>query len=319
MNDIVVEDLSMIYRYKKSVSNHFFSKKILCEKVALDNVSFCIGRGDVVGYVGLNGAGKTTTMKILSGIIKKTSGMVRVLDSDPFERSNTFLTKIGLVMGGKCSLYWDLSVNDSLEFNKKIYNIADGDYAKIKNQLVEILKMGNLLNSQVRRLSLGERMKAELLATLIHYPQVVFLDEPTIGLDIVAQNEIRKFLREYNKKWESTIVLTSHNIDDITEVCNKLMLIEQGKMYYSGTINNFMDQYGGKIAKITVSKNVDELISKAKVLLLPIIKVEGNEIFFDSTNENLFRIQAIWKENLDLIVDVSIENNSLKDIIAKMF
>ena len=319
MNDIVVEDLSMIYRYKKSVSNHFFSKKILCEKVALDNVSFCIGRGDVVGYVGLNGAGKTTTMKILSGIIKKTSGMVRVLDSDPFEKSNTFLTKIGLVMGGKCSLYWDLSVNDSLEFNKKIYNIADGDYAKIKNQLVEILKMGNLLNSQVRRLSLGERMKAELLATLIHYPQVVFLDEPTIGLDIVAQNEIRKFLREYNKKWESTIVLTSHNIDDITEVCNKLMLIEQGKMYYSGTINNFMDQYGGKIAKITVSKNVDELISKAKVLLLPIIKVEGNEIFFDSTNENLFRIQAIWKENLDLIVDVSIENNSLKDIIAKMF
>lgn len=323
MHIINVENVSMVYRYYVDDNN----KKCLLgrlgrekkEKLALKNMQFNIEEGDIVGYVGLNGAGKTTTIKILSGIIKPTLGEVTVLGFNPFEKKSEYLQQISLVMGSKSQLFWDLPVIDSIEFLKSIYNVSSREYKKNLEMMVDTFNVGHLLGKQVRRLSLGERMKMELIASLIHSPKMIFLDEPSIGLDIISQKEIRKFLKTINHEWSSTILLTSHNIDDISEVCNKLMLIDSGRMCFNGEINDFEHLYGNKVIKLTVLNNMEHIISEIRRAELVIVDMSEHQLTLEATEKGgLEKIQNIWNIFGQEIVDISIENKDLKELIENI-
>lgn len=294
-----------------------FCRRISVEKKALKNINFSIDEGDIVGYVGLNGAGKTTTIKILSGIIKPTTGDVKVLGYNPYEKKKDYLQKISLVMGSKTQMYWDLPAIDSIEFVKKIYNVKDQDYKTYLDKMIEILNIEKLLYKQVRRLSLGERMKMELVTALIHHPEMIFLDEPSIGLDIISQKEIRSFLKEINKEWGSTIILTSHNIDDINEVCKKLIIIDEGAVCYTGKISDFLDNYGNKEIKLTVLEDMEKVINKVLEANIHIVAISNHQLTLEAEDkQKLDKIQKIWNMFSSQVVDVCIENKNLKNIIA---
>ncbi|GAB4149050.1 MAG: ATP-binding cassette domain-containing protein [Patescibacteria group bacterium] len=210
---------------------------------AVQNISFEIQEGEMVGFIGPNGAGKTTTLKMLSGLIHPTSGIINVLDFQPSERRAQYLKQISLVMGQKNQLWWDLPAIESFELNKAIYEIPDTDYNHILNELTEILDLQDVLQRQVRKLSLGQRMKCELLGALLHQPKVLFLDEPTIGLDIVMQKKVREFLKYYNHKYNSTVMLTSHYMDDVSEICKRVIVINKGQILFDGELQKLIHKY----------------------------------------------------------------------------
>ncbi len=204
---------------------------------AVKRISFEIQPGEVVGFLGPNGAGKTTTLKMLTGLVHPSSGKVRVADHIPFRRRPAFLEKITLVMGQKQQLLWDLPALDSLRINGAVYNLSDREFKVRVGELSEMLSLAGKLTQPVRKLSLGERMKAELLAALLHQPKVLFLDEPTLGLDVNAQVNVRDFLRIYNQRFGATILLTSHYMADITALCDRVLLIHQGQLIYDGLLD----------------------------------------------------------------------------------
>ena len=238
---IVVEGLSKTYKVTDreggfSASVKGFFKRTFKDVKAVQNVSFRIGKGEVVGFLGPNGAGKTTTLKMLSGLLHPTSGMASVLGHTPWQRSNDYLRCITLVMGQRNRLSWDIPAADSFLLNKAIYHISDEDYTRTIKELDELLELSPIIRKPVRNLSLGERMKCELAAALLHRPQVLFLDEPTIGLDIGAQVRIRSFLKEYNERHGATIILTSHYMADVTALCERIIIIHHGQLKYDGAI-----------------------------------------------------------------------------------
>jgi ABC-2 type transport system ATP-binding protein len=240
---IVVEGLSKTYKVTDreagfSASVKSFFKRTFKDVKAVQNVSFRIGKGEVVGFLGPNGAGKTTTLKMLSGLLHPTLGKASVLGHTPWQRSNDYLRSITLVMGQRNRLSWDIPAADSFLLNKAIYRISDEDYGKTIKELDELLELSPIIRKPVRNLSLGERMKCELAAALLHKPQVLFLDEPTIGLDIGAQVRIRSFLKEYNQRNGATIILTSHYMADVTALCERIVIIHHGKLKYDGAITD---------------------------------------------------------------------------------
>lgn len=208
---------------------HFFSRTYRTVE-AVRQVSFTVEPGEIVGFLGPNGAGKTTTLKMLTGLIHPSSGRVKVADQVPFRRSPSFLRQITLVMGQKQQLLWDLPALDSLRINGAIYGLSDRTFRDRVAELAEMLDISQKLTQPVRKLSLGERMKAEMLAALLHHPKVLFLDEPTLGLDVNAQVAVREFLKEYNRRYQATILLTSHYMADITALCERVLLIYQGEL-----------------------------------------------------------------------------------------
>lgn len=239
MSMIHVEGLKKDFQYYKkkegmqsSLRNLFFRKSLT--KNAVKGISFDIEEGEFVGFLGPNGAGKTTTLKMLSGIMYPTDGTATVLGYVPWKREEAFKKQFSIVMGQKNQLWWDLPAIESLYLNKCIYEIDDVDYRKTLDKLSEYLDVREILNIQVRRLSLGERMKLELIASLLHHPNVIFLDEPTIGLDLVAQKTIRNFLKYYNEQEKATIILTSHYMKDIEELCKRTIVINRGTIVYDG-------------------------------------------------------------------------------------
>jgi ABC-2 type transport system ATP-binding protein len=203
---------------------------------AVQEISFTIAPGEVVGFLGPNGAGKTTTLKMLSGLLHPTHGEARVLGFNPWERKNDFLRLITLVMGQRNRLSWDIPAADSFLLNQAIYRLSDQDYRQTLSELDNLLELSPIMRKPVRNLSLGERMKCELAAGLLHRPQVLFLDEPTIGLDITAQARIRQFLQEYNRRTNATILLTSHYMADVTSLCDRIIIIHHGQLKYDGSI-----------------------------------------------------------------------------------
>lgn len=241
---IEVKNLSRVYySYEKSVGlmasiKGFWNRKHI-EKAAVQDISLSIPSGQVVGLVGSNGAGKTTLIKMLSGLISPTAGEVSVLGYRPFDRKNEFLRHISVLLGQKNQLWWDIAPVDSYQLLMNIYDLDVSKTQKKVADLAEILNCAHVLNTQLRRLSLGERMKMELIGALLHDPKILFLDEPTIGLDIVAQTSIRNFLSEYVKEKKPTIILTSHYMDDISKLADRLLIISKGKIFFDGTINNF--------------------------------------------------------------------------------
>lgn len=283
---------------------------------ALKQISFTLKKGELVGFIGPNGAGKTTTIKILSGLLYPTSGFANVLGYDPWERKPEFLKNISTVFGQKNQLWWDLPAQETFELNKAIYEIPDKIYKDSLGELVELLEVKDLLDRQVRRLSLGQRMRLELVAALLHRPQVLFLDEPTIGLDVVAQAKVRDFIYEYNKKHNATVILTSHNMDDLVHLVERVIVIDDGEILFDGKLKELVNQFAQeKIIKVYLSRETDfkkfEEIGRVK-------KIEYPEIILSVPRQATAMAAAEILQNFP-IADLNIEEESIEDIIRRVF
>lgn len=247
---------------RQSLKNLFFRKKLV--KKAVNDVSFSIEEGEMVGFLGPNGAGKTTTLKMLSGILYPTAGTVSVFGYIPWERKKQFKQTFSIVMGQKSQLWPDLPAGESIFLNKCIYQVSDEDYRRTLDELSGLLGVQELLGVQVRRLSLGERMKMELIASLIHMPKLMFLDEPTIGLDMISQRAVRNFLKYYNEQYRATVILTSHYMKDIEDLCSRVILINAGTILYDGELKKINTHHDEKkLIKLHFSEQISAELLRA--------------------------------------------------------
>lgn len=322
MSEIIsVKNISKIYDILKKEPGLIGSIKTLVsrkyeKKIAVDNINFSIQEGDCIGFIGPNGAGKTTTIKMLSGIIHPSSGDIKVMGFTPKKLQNAFKKQLAITMGQKSQLWWDIPAIDSFHLLKEIYEIPDDDFKNILEELTKLLDVNHILNIPLRNLSLGERMKMEIIGSLLHSPKVLFLDEPTIGLDISSRRRIREFLKYINKEKKITIILTSHYLEDIEQLCNRIIAINKGKIIYDGTLKavpidalkykhvsvsfddknafSLLDKYGKCIVKTDTSAKL--LINKDD------LKDFGKEVF---ANNNFY--------------DISIEEVPLDDTIQSLF
>jgi ABC-2 type transport system ATP-binding protein len=303
MHTILTTNLSKVYQVHKKRAGLAGSLKDLFSpvyenKAAVKDVSFVIDEGELVGFIGPNGAGKTTTLKMLSGLLYPSGGEVRVLGFDPWKREYDFLTQISLVMGQKNQLWWDLPAIESFNLAKDIYGIPQKTYKKTLDKLVEMLNISDVLNVQVRKLSLGQRMKAELVAALIHLPKILFLDEPTIGLDVVMQQSMRQFLKEYNKESDGSIILTSHYMDDVKELCKRVIIIDQGSILYDGLLSDV-------IAKFSKHKMI-EVITPSGTTTHKVLRSKVAEKAADLLKD-------------PSVVDINIKEVEIEDVIRSVF
>lgn len=284
--------------------------------IALKRIAFSIDRGELVGFIGPNGAGKTTTMKILSGLLYPTAGTVQVLGFDPWERKPEFLKQIALVMGQKNQLWWDLPAIETFKLNKAIYEISDSDYKEMLDELIKVLDVQRLLHTQVRRVSLGQRMRLELVSALLHRPKVLFLDEPTIGLDLVGQQKIRDFIFEYNKRFEATIMLTSHNMDDLIDLAKRVLVIDKGQIIFDGPLRGLITEFAReKVIRVHLAKEADikliEKIGEIKNLDYPKVTIKV-------PRETVAVAAAELLQTLP-VADLEIEEESIEEVIRRVF
>jgi ABC-2 type transport system ATP-binding protein len=292
-----------------------FTRQVV-EVRAVNGIELQINAGELVGFLGPNGAGKTTTLKMLAGILFPTSGAAKVLGFTPWERKNGFLKQISLVMGQKNQLWWDLPAIDSFLLLREIYEVAKPDFQKRLDELSELLEIGPLLNTQVRKLSLGERMKCELVAALLHAPKVVFLDEPTIGLDVVSQKRIREFLKEYQRRSGSTIILTSHYMQDIQELCERVIIIDHGDKIYDDTLALLVNRYSDvKRLSLVFTSSIDrtDLEGFGKV-----IKFDGGSAVIEVPRQNVAHDASAILAKLP-VADISIDQVEADEIIREIF
>ena len=321
---IEVDKLTRIFRtYKKQpgfwggVKGLF--KRDFEELAAAKDVSFSIKEGEFVGFLGPNGAGKTTTLKMLSGLIYPTSGSARVAGFDPTKRENDYRRIFALVLGQKNQLWWDLPAIESFRLLRHIYGLPADQWQETLDELVDLLDVREKLNVMVRELSLGERMKMELIAALLHRPKVLFLDEPTIGLDVVSQRAVRNFLRAYNKRHRVTILLTSHYMADIQELCERVIVIHKGQKIYDGELDRLETGSAGTRQKIVTFLPEDESFPKTwqsaygvttrEELGKIVVRAPGNQIVQVS--------QEILTQGP--VADITIEDVPLEDVIADLF
>ena len=261
---ISVKDLKKYYQIHQKepgivgTIKSLFNRKYSDAK-AVDQISFEIEEGELIGFIGPNGAGKTTTLKVLSGLLHPSSGDVEVLGYKPWIRNNTFLKQFALIMGQKNQLWWDLPAIETFLLNKEIYDVSNTDFEKRLKELSELLDVGAFLKVQVKKLSLGQRMKMELIAGLIHNPRLLFLDEPTIGLDVVMQKKMRDFIREINSLKKTTVILTSHYMQDVKELAKRVIIIDHGKILFDGDLATIIRKFAGnKVITIVLEKTVPE-------------------------------------------------------------
>lgn len=318
---IVVEHLKKYFKVPqkteglKASLGALFNRKFKQVK-AVDDVSFSINEGEMVGFLGPNGAGKTTTLKMLSGILYPSSGSINVLGYVPQDRKAGYQKLITLVMGQKSQLWWDLPPLDSFLLHKDIYGVPEKQYNETLDELIELLDIKDILNTQVRKLSLGQRMKCELIASLIYRPSILYLDEPTIGLDIVIQKKLRKFFREYNRKYKTTIILTSHYMDDVKEICERIIMINHGQKIYDGQIDDLISTYAKeKYLAIDFENAVpeNELLQYGKI-----VQLNESKVILAVPRDQHAKIAAtiLEKYNVD---NLDIEEIELEDIIMKFF
>lgn len=283
---------------------------------AVDDVSFEIKEGELVGFIGPNGAGKTTTLKVLSGLLYPTSGQVSVLGYTPWDRKPAFQKQFSLVMGQKNQLWWDLPAMESFILNKEIYEVGNDQFKKTLDELVKLLEVEDILKIQVRKLSLGQRMKMELIAALIHSPKILFLDEPTIGLDVVMQKKMRDFIKEYNRRFKATIILTSHYMDDVKELCERIVIIDKGKLLFDGRLEQIINKFAShKLITAVFSKTV----KKTDLKQIGDVK----EFDFPKSVISVKRATASLAASELLqnfpVADLNIEEPQIEDIIREVF
>lgn len=283
---------------------------------AVDGIDFTIDTGEMVGFLGPNGAGKTTTLKVLAGLLHPTAGEVRVLGYTPFERKTAFLKQITLVMGQKQQLLWDLPAIETFEVNRVIFEVPAHEYRRMLNELTDLLELGDLLNKQVRKLSLGERMKCELAAALLHRPRVLFLDEPTIGLDVTMQARVREFVAEYNRRYGATVLLTSHYMADVTALCRRVIVINHGRLLYDGNLQRMVEQVAPhKIIHLTLQ----QAVAPATLARYgEVQRYDGLEVELKVSRYETSRIGAQLLSELP-VADVNIAEPPIEEIISEVF
>ncbi|MEA5525713.1 ABC transporter ATP-binding protein [Nodularia spumigena] len=321
MSAITVKNLSKFYPVAvkepgiKGTLTHFFRRTYRSIK-AVQDVSFEIAPGEVVGFLGPNGAGKTTTLKMLTGLIHPSDGTVTVAGHVPFLRQEAFLQKITLVMGQKQQLLWDLPALDSLKINAAVYNISNKEFQKRVGELTQMLTLEGKLTQPVRKLSLGERMKAELLAALLHHPHVLFLDEPTLGLDVNAQVAVRDFLREYNRRYQATVLLTSHYMADITALCERVLLIHQGNLMYDGSLDGLLQNFA---PYREIHLELAQPLPREKLMLYGDVKLlEGRAVSFMVQQEALTRTVSQILNDLE-VIDLTVTEPPIEEVIGRVF
>lgn len=318
---ITVDQLSKVYSVAvkeptlRGTLAHLFKRQYR-SVVAVKEVSFQIEPGEIVGFLGPNGAGKTTTLKMLTGLIHPSSGQVQVAGYVPFRREAGFLQTMTLVMGQKQQLLWDLPTMDSLRINAAVYGLSDVELRRRVGELADMLSLGRQLTQPVRKLSLGERMKAELLAALLHHPRVLFLDEPTLGLDVNAQSSVRDFLREYNQRFQATVLLTSHYMADITALCRRVLMIHQGRLIYDGGLEELLERFA-PCREVTVEL-AEERSPTDLAHYGDLQSVEGRLAHFIVPQDQLTQTISHLLANLT-VADLTITDPPIEDVISRVF
>jgi ABC-2 type transport system ATP-binding protein len=288
------------------------------QTLAVKNVNFNVKEGELVGFLGPNGAGKTTTLKMLSGLLYPTEGSARVLGYVPWQRADGYRRQFALLLGQKNQLWWDLPASESLELNAKIYGLSPAVFQRRLSHLTDLLAVADKLNVMVRELSLGERMKMELIAALLHQPKVLFLDEPTIGLDVVSQKTVREFLRHYNASQKTTILLTSHYMADIQELCRRVIIIDKGRIFFDGLLSEVVDRFADfKI--VTISWLTGASVGEADLRGCgSIVQQSANSIQLKVKRDQVI---PVCKQLLDKLPvnDIDIQEWPIEDVIRQIF
>ena len=325
---IKVENLSKEFKISKKYPGFkgalrsFFSTEYTIKK-AVDDISFEINDGEIVGYIGANGAGKSTTIKMMTGILTPSSGRIIVDGVIPYENREKNAKNIGVVFGQKTQLWWDLPVSETFPLLKDIYGVSDEDYEERMNYFKEILGLDEFFLSPVRTLSLGQRMRADLAAALIHNPKIIYLDEPTIGLDVVVKESVRKAIKDINEKYGTTIILTTHDLNDIEELCNRIIIIDSGKKIYDGELEGVKEQFGylttieiqlkdkNNIEKINFTRFKDDDFK---------LNMKESKINITFNKNNISSADIIGKVmKKSKVIDFNIKETSIEDIVKKMY
>lgn len=307
----------------KGAIKSFFSTEYIIKK-AVDDISFSIEDGEIVGYIGANGAGKSTTIKMMTGILTPTSGKITVDGLVPYEKRKENAKHIGVVFGQKTQLWWDLPLSETFTLLKEIYEVSDKDFNERMAFLNSTLSLEDFMLTPVRSLSLGQRMRADIAAALIHNPKVVYLDEPTIGLDVMVKEKVRNAIREINKKYGTTIILTTHDLNDIEELCSRIIIIDNGKKIYDGSLEEIKSRYGARTSiELQVKKKIDLASFNFKENLEEDdlnIKEENNKIIA-TFNKNKISSSEIMSEILKKVevIDFKVIETSIEDIIKKIY
>lgn len=283
---------------------------------AVENVSFQINQGELVGFIGPNGAGKTTTLKCLSGLLYPSSGQISVLGYHPSDRKYEYLRQIGFVMGQKNQLWWDIPPQETFLLNKAIYNISDSDYKKRLDFFIKTLDIADIISVQTKKLSLGQRMKCEFVAALLHNPKVLFLDEPTIGLDVIASQKIREFVKKVNQEFKTTVILTSHNMNDVEELCKRVILIDKGQIKFDGQLTDLTKKFTElKILKFTFESKIGKtIISKFG----DIVDGDGYNYTIKVSKEKYLSVASKILSTLP-VTDLNIEDTPIEDVIRQVY
>jgi ABC-2 type transport system ATP-binding protein len=281
---------------------------------AVDAVSFEIGAGEVVGFLGPNGAGKTTTLKMLAGLLYPTTGEAHVLGFVPSKREREYLRQMTMVMGNRNQLQWDIPALDSFELNRAIYRLRREDYVAMRDELVELLEVGDLVRKPVRNLSLGERMKVEIVGALLHRPQVLFLDEPTIGLDVTMQKRIRTFIAEYNRRHGATVLLTSHYMADVEALCKRVIVIHHGRILFDGALASLADEFAAyKTIAVVLENGASPLDAYGEI-----VHRDGDRVSLRVPKAETSRVAARLLADHE-VLDLTIEEPPIEDVIESVF
>jgi ABC-2 type transport system ATP-binding protein len=301
---VEVAELTKVFRVPEREAGLRASLRSLVNRTwrevrAVDGISFTIEAGEVVGFLGPNGAGKTTTLKMLSGLLYPSGGEGRVLGHIPSNREREYLRRMTLVMGNRNQLQWDLPALDSFELNRAIYRLPREDFKRTRDELIELLDIGDLVRKPVRNLSLGERMKVEVVGSLLHLPQVLYLDEPTIGLDVTMQKRIRSFIAEYNRRYDATVLLTSHYMADVQALCKRVIVIHHGRLLFDGQLAALADRFAAY-------KTIEAVLADGERVSIRVPKAE--------TSQATARLLA---ENE--VSDLTVEDPPIEDVIEQVF
>ncbi len=284
---------------------------------AVERVSFTVAPGEMVGYIGPNGAGKSTTIKMLTGILVPTTGTVTVSGLEPSPKRTELARRIGVVFGQRTQLWWDLPLRDSFDLLRHIYRVPEARHRQNVERCIELLAMGEFLRTPVRQLSLGQRMRGEVTAALLHDPEILFLDEPTIGLDVVARARLREFLLNINRERGTTVLLTTHDMGDIERLCSRLMIVDRGGIIYDGALENIRNRFGGER---TVVVDMEEATPPLQVPHARVVRIEGPRQWLTFAREETSAADVIAAVARSArIIDLTVEEPSIEDVVRRIY
>ncbi len=321
MSFIEVKQISKTFRVAKKKSGLWesiksFFKRDYMDVKAVEDISFSIEKGEIVGYIGPNGAGKSTTIKILSGILIPDSGKCQINGMMPWKNRSKYVKNIGVVFGQRSQLWWDIPAEDTFDLLKDIYDIPEDEYQATKEDLIKRLNLQDIINIPVRQLSLGQRMRCEIAASLLHNPEILFLDEPTIGLDAVSKQLVRDFVKKLNKDKQTTVILTSHDMSDITTLAKRIILIGKGKVLYDGSLKKLQSKY--ETEKYVFIKTSDKLAIRNKGIIKKTKNKDGYDLIIDTRITSISDLLGLISKKIK-IDDIEIDHESIDNIIVKLY